>query len=219
MGPVGGALSPLHPPCSKAHSEFTSKTIIDVPWSFVQCHRARSSEIGLLEQTQFLPVFPTLYRVLGSEPCGLVILHVLFLNLSWEVFPGAHCSIEEAGGSCPDLVWAAKASDKHVLHIAFTGLCSLDPSLSESQPWGPIVHRALVPSGGWVPPHCLSHLVWQYTRDIFSSHTNYFNYIISDRSRRPLEETPGSITKIFSGTTIKSYICTFLSLLMNCTTL
>lgn len=95
MGPVGGALSPLHPPCSKAHSEFTSKTTIDVPWSFVQCHRARSSEIGLLEQTQFLPVFPTLYRVLGSEPWGLVILHVLFVNLSWEVFPGAHCSIEK----------------------------------------------------------------------------------------------------------------------------
>lgn len=225
-GPVGGALSPLCPPCPRAVQNSRLQSCHWCALKFCRCHGAGSSERELLEQTPFLPMFPTLYSVLGSGQWGFIILCVLFTNLSLEMFPEVHCSIEKTGATLPKSCLGSRSSwQPGVPHIAFLGLFCLDPSLSESQLWDLLFTEPPLPppqeAGGRVPPGCLCHpFLISGHETFFSSRTNYFNYIISDRSRRSLEETAaGSITKIFSGTTVKSCICIFLSLWMNCTTM
>lgn len=98
------------------------------------------------------------------------------------------CSPEEAGATLPRA----------------RGAVLWTPAVSHSE--GPIFHRAPRPCRR-LRPHSVCTPLSVRTRDVFSTHTSFLSCTISHRSRRPLEETSGSITEIFPGTTIISRVC------------
>lgn len=214
MGPETRAVSPLHPPCSKGHSELTSKLLLTCPEALSSAtHRARSSEIGLPEQTQFLPVFPTLFGVLSSELWSVIILHVLFVNLFWRRSQKHTVPSKRLEAAAQILSGQQKLKINMLPMLLSQGCAPWIPACKDLLFTGAFPLRRLsattllVPSG--LSIHS-GHLL--KSRKLFQLH-NFW------QEQEILEKTSGSIIKIFSGTTVKSYICIFLSLLMNCTTL
>lgn len=112
----------------------------------VRCHRARSSERWLLEQTQF----PTLYSVSSFIQC--IVFNEVF---SFSVF-----CLQAYHRKCfQKYIVPLKRLEPNVIPMLLSWGCALWVSTCQSHSCGDLLStEPLVPSVGWVPPWCLCNL-------------------------------------------------------------